>query len=57
MVVVSTNRGETVLNDERAKSGQAFRNIVRRIKGESVPLMDLDGDGLLSKLRRFIGLK
>ena len=57
MVVISTNRGETVLSDERAKSGQAFRNIVRRLKGETVPLMELDGDGLLTRLRRFIGLK
>lgn len=57
MVVISTNRGETVLSDERAKSGQAFRNIVRRLKGETVPLMDLDGVGLFTKLRRFIGLK
>ncbi len=57
MVVISTNKGETVLSDERAKSGQAFRNIVRRLKGENVPLMELDGDGLLTRLRRFIGLK
>jgi septum site-determining protein MinD len=57
MVVISTNRGETVLSDERSKSGQAFRNIVRRLKGETVPLMDLDGTGLLTRLRRFIGLK
>ncbi|HAU32358.1 MAG: Site-determining protein [Desulfotomaculum sp. 46_296] len=57
MVVISTNKGETVLSDERARSGQAFRNIVRRLKGENVPLMDLDGAGLLTRLRRFIGLK
>jgi len=57
MVVISTNRGETVLGDERAKSGHAFRNIVRRLHGENVPLMDLDGEGLFTKLRRFIGLK
>jgi septum site-determining protein MinD len=56
-VVVSTNKGESVIQDERSRSGQAFRNIVQRIKGEAVPLMNLNQNGMLSKLRRIIGLK
>jgi len=57
MVVISTNRGDTVVQDERSRSGQAYRNIVRRIKGETVPMMNLDESGLMSRLRRIIGFK
>lgn len=57
MVVISTNRGDTVVQDERSRSGQAYRNIVRRIKGETVPMMNLDESGFMSRLRRIIGFK
>jgi septum site-determining protein MinD len=57
MVVISTNRGETVVSDERSRSGQAFRNIVRRIRGESVPMMSLDDSGFFSRLRRMMGIR
>lgn len=57
MVVITTNRGEAVVSDERSRSGQAYRNIVRRIKGEQVPLMVLEEGGIMNKLRRFMGLK
>ncbi|RKO67680.1 septum site-determining protein MinD [Desulfofundulus salinus] len=57
MVVISTNRGEPVVQDERSRSGRAYRNIVRRIKGEPVPMMNLDEGGFVSRfLRRMIGL-
>jgi septum site-determining protein MinD len=56
-MVISTNRGEAVVTNERSRSGQAYRNIVRRIKGEEVPVMDLNSNGLLGKIRRIIGLK
>jgi len=41
-VITSTNKGEPVVHDENAKSGQAYMNIARRIIGEDVPFMDLD---------------
>jgi septum site-determining protein MinD len=56
-VIITTNRGEAVVQDDRSRSGMAFRNIVRRITGEQVPLLDLEEGGLFSKIRRFIGLK
>jgi len=40
-VITSTNKGEPVVHDEKAKSGQAYMNIARRIIGEDVPFMDL----------------
>lgn len=57
LVVVSTNRGEVVVLNNTSRSGQAYRNIVRRIKGEEVPMMDLEEGGFINKLRRIIGLK
>ena len=57
LVVVSTNRGEMVVLNNNSKSGQAYRNIVRRIKGEDVPMMNLEDSGLFGKIRRIIGLK
>ncbi|MBM7854526.1 septum site-determining protein MinD [Desulfohalotomaculum tongense] len=57
-VVISTNKGEPVALDEKSLSGQAYRNIVKRIRGEEVPLMDLESEsGFFKALRRLIGLK
>jgi len=58
LVVVSTSRGEMVVMNNASRSGQAYRNIVRRIRGEEVPMMDLEeNSGLFNRLRRMIGLK
>ena len=35
-------RGEPVAGTDNTRSGLAFRNIARRIRGEDVALMDLD---------------
>ena len=53
-IVVSTNRGEPCVTDENARAGKAFRNITKRITGETVPFMELTADtGFLAK---FLGL-
>jgi septum site-determining protein MinD len=57
MVVITTNRGEAVICDDRSRSGQAYRNIVRRITGEQVPLLSLEEGGLMDRIRRMIGFK
>ncbi len=54
-ITVSTNKGEPIVLDEKAASGQAFRNIANRLLGKEVPLMDLNTDssgffGALKKL-------
>ena len=57
-IVVSTNRGEPVINDEKSDAGQAYRNIVKRIRGEEVPFMSFDNDqGIMLKLKKLLGLK
>jgi septum site-determining protein MinD len=43
-VVASTNMGEPVIRRKGAKSGEAVKNIVRRILGEEVPFMELNSE-------------
>jgi len=52
-IVISTNRGEPCVSDDNSIAGHEFKNITRRILGETVPLMDLEVDsGLLSWLKK-----
>ncbi|HEX6778841.1 MAG TPA: septum site-determining protein MinD [Ktedonobacterales bacterium] len=56
-VIVSTNKGEPVVMDSKARAGQAFTNAARRILGEDVPLEELDApQNLLDRLRKLMGL-
>lgn len=43
-ILVSTNRGEPVIGNTASLAGKAFTNIARRITGEDVPLMELEGN-------------
>lgn len=54
-IIVSTNRGEPVVNDKKSRAGQAYRNIVRRILGEEVPFMDLQERKMMSWLKKVLG--
>jgi septum site-determining protein MinD len=55
-VVSSSNRGEPVVLDDKSRSGQAYRDIVRRLTGENVPFAPLESSGgLLSKIGRLFG--
>lgn len=57
-IVVSTNKGEPAITDDKALAGQAYRNIVRRIRGEEVPFMTFNDDqGFVDKLKKLFGLK
>ena len=49
-IVISTNQGEPLVGSE-ALAGKAYMNICRRIIGEDVPLLDLNGkSGFFAKL-------
>lgn len=57
-IVVSTNRGEPAVNDNKSLAGQAYRNVARRIMGEQVPMLDLEtDDGFLAKIKKLLGMK
>ena len=54
-IVISTNKGEPVVTDEKALSGKAYRNIVKRILGEKVELLNLDTDeGKFTKIFKLL---
>ncbi len=44
-VVVAGNCGSPVVLNDRSRSGQAYRRIVRRLLGEEVPIPELNGTG------------
>lgn len=55
-IIVSTNRGEPVALDGNSRSGQAYRNIARRLKGEEVPYLSASENGLWNRLKKLVGL-
>lgn len=57
-IVVSTNRGEPAVTDEKSMAGQAYRNITQRIQGEDVPIMNLESDdGIMVRIKKLFGFK
>jgi septum site-determining protein MinD len=50
-ILVSSNRGTPAAMDDKSRAGQAFRNIARRLCGETVPFLPMeDNRGFFQKL-------
>ena len=56
MVVTATNKGEPVIAMKDSLAGQAYKNIVGRICGESIPFLKPPKEGFFQKLRRLFGM-
>lgn len=58
-ITVSTNKGEPIVLNENSNSGQAFRNIAKRLTGIDVPLMDLKepSEGFFTALKKLFKRK
>ncbi|MCA1056311.1 septum site-determining protein MinD [Rossellomorea aquimaris] len=58
-VIKSSNKGEPIALDASSKASIAYRNIARRILGESVPLQSLDENktGMFTKIKKLFGVK
>lgn len=56
-IIVSTNKGEPAVVNQKSLAGQGYRNITERLNGNNVPLMDLDANTFMGKLKRFFGKK
>jgi len=55
-IISATHRGEPAVMVPQGKAAMAYRNIARRMLGDSVPLMNLESDGgLLSRMKRMMG--
>jgi len=52
-IIISTNRGEPAVANSVSAASTAYKNIVRRLMGENVPLMTIENhDGFFSRLRK-----
>lgn len=52
-ILISSNKGEPAVLNEKSMSGQAYRNIARRITGEQVELLNLEKTtGLFAKIKK-----
>jgi len=57
-IITSTNRGEPISLSDSGMSGQAFRDIARRLKGEDVPFADLEEKvSFLDRIMQLFGAK
>lgn len=57
-IITSTNKGEPAVLSENSLAGLAYRNIARRIRGEEIPFMSLDGrTGIMNTLRKLFAGK
>ncbi len=54
-IIVSTNKGEPAVVNMKSSAGQGYRNITQRLVGNNVPLMDLDENTFLGKLKKLFG--
>lgn len=53
-IITSTNKGEPIVNDEKALAGQAYSNVAKRIIGEDVPFLNLEEDtSIMAKVKKF----
>jgi septum site-determining protein MinD len=52
-IIISTNRGEPAVANPVSLASTAYKNIVRRLMGENVPLMTLEArDGFFDRLKK-----
>jgi septum site-determining protein MinD len=57
-VIKASHQGEPVAFQPTTKASISYRNIARRILGESVPLISLDDEkSVFSKVKRFFGIR
>jgi septum site-determining protein MinD len=58
-VIRASNSGEPIVMDTTSKASIAYRNIARRILGESVPLQSLEDEnkGVMFKIKKFFGVR
>lgn len=53
-IIISTNKGEPIVNIEESRAGMAYNNVARRIQGEEVPFINLETPPtFLEKVKNF----
>lgn len=55
-IIVSTNKGEPAVLDNKSLAGQAYKNIARRILGDDVPMLELEEEEtFITKIKKIFG--
>lgn len=56
-IIVSTNKGEPAILDNKSLAGQAYKNIARRILGDDVPMLELEEEAnIFTKIKKIFGM-
>lgn len=56
-IIITSNKGEPAAMNDKSRPGMAYRNIAKRIKGEDVPIMEMEVDGLFNKFKKLFRSK
>lgn len=57
LIIKGSNRGEPTVMDESSQAGMAYRNVGRRLVGDSVPLIPLNEKaGVLHRVKKWLGM-
>ncbi|RLL47964.1 septum site-determining protein MinD [Oceanobacillus piezotolerans] len=57
-VIKASNKGEPIALNPNSKASIAYRNIARRILGETVPLQSLEDEkGVFQRVKKFFGIR
>ena len=57
-VIKASNHGEPVVFHPNTKASIAYRNIARRVLGETVPLLSLEEEkGIFARIKKFFGIR
>lgn len=56
-IIISTNKGEPAVVNQKSLAGQGYRNITERLNGNNVPLMDLDENTFFGKIKKIFSKK
>lgn len=54
-IIISINRGVPIVFDDNSRAGLAFKNIARRLLGDEVPFLDIEGrPGFIKRFVHFV---
>lgn len=55
-IIISTNRGEPAILDEKSVAGKAYRNIAGRLLGKNIPIIELQvQENLFTRIKKMFG--
>lgn len=56
-IIITSNKGEPAAINSKSSIGTAYKNIAQRIEGHQVPLMELETDNFIKKIKKLFSSK